>query len=83
MNKKKADEIFNKVKAEWIKRHEEVNLDPEKLKQLKMVLKHCPDEDGLKRVSVIGGKTHLVPYEEIILNGLKGTDVEKYPLAEE
>ena len=79
MNEEKANEIYNRIVKEWEARHDKKSLDPEKLKAVKKMLLLCPDEDGMKRVSIMGGETHLVPYEDIILNGLMGADVEKYP----
>ena len=80
MHKKKADEIFARVKKEWIRRHGEDNLDPEKLAVTRKMIDLVPDEDGCKRVTLgETGKTYLVPIETIILDGLKGTELEKYP----
>jgi hypothetical protein len=81
MEEQKLNEIMDKVIKEWIKRHGVINLDPQKIEMLKNVLKDSPHEDGLMRVQLIGGgPTYLVPFEEIILNGLKGEDIEKYPV---
>lgn len=84
MNNKKVDEIMKKLIAGWNKRLPKgAKLQKEFLKGIKEFLKLCPDEDGKKRVTDLStGKTHLVPYEDIILNGLKGKDLNKYPVEE-
>ena len=80
MNKEKANEIYNNLVKEWKKRHPEKKLDVQFLAGIRRMLEHCPDEDGLKRVTDMEtGKTHLVPYEDMILNGLNGSEVSKYP----
>lgn len=74
----KQQGIFEKVKAAWEERVGKGNVDEEGLKRIIIVAD--TDKDSLKRVSLIGSdKVHLVPIEEIILNGLKGTDIGKYP----
>ena len=75
----KQQEIFEKVKATWEERGGKGNVDEERLKRIIIVAD--TDKDGLKRISLIGSdKIHLVPIEEIILNGLKSSDVDKYPM---
>ena len=75
----KQQEIFEKVKAAWEERVGKGNVDEEGLKRIIIVAD--TDKDGLKRISLIGSdKVHLVPIEEIILNGLEGTDIDKYPM---
>jgi hypothetical protein len=84
MNSEKIDEIMNKVIKVWIERFGITNIDPQKIEAVKGVLKESPHEDGLMRVQLIGGgATYLVPFEDIILNGLKGEDIEKYPIEKE
>ena len=93
MNKIKVNEILEKVQEEWTKRlkngyytnvPKKANVDKSFLETLRKMLKKCPDEDGFKRVmSVETGKTHLVPYTDIILNGLKGTELHKYTIENE
>ena len=84
MKEEKANEIFERVKKEWIKRHGEKNLNPAILNTLKKSLLSIPDDDGNKRVkSLSTGKTHLVPIERIILNGLRGDELDKYPVEKE
>ena len=65
----------------WNKRLPEgATLSEEFLKGIRDFLKLCPDQDGFKRVvSIETGKTHLVPYEEIMLKGLKGSELGEYP----
>ena len=78
----KQQEIFEKVKAAWGERVGKGNVDEDGLKRIITIADI--DNDGLKRVSLIGSdKVHLVPIEDIILNGLKGTDIDKYPAEEE
>ena len=77
----KQQEIFEKVKAAWEERVGKGNVDEEGLKRIIIVAD--TDKDGLKRVSLMGSdKVHLVPIEAIILNGLKGSDIDKYPMDE-
>lgn len=82
MIKQKADEIFKEIRDEWIKKYGKNNIDPDKLKAVKELLYSSPHDDGLlpvKTIDVPG--TRLVPIKDIILYGLHGKDVEKYPLA--
>jgi hypothetical protein len=70
--------IFDKVLEEWEKRVGLGNVDKETLAD---IIKFADtDGDGKKRIGLFG-ETHLrlVPIEDIILNGVKGTDLEKYP----
>lgn len=84
MEEEKVNEIMNKVISVWIKRHGITQIDPQKIEAVKKVLKESPHNDGLMRVQMIGGRTtHLVPFEDIILNGLKGEDIERYPMEKE
>ena len=71
--------IFNKILKEWGKRVSIENVDEETL--IKIIKFADVHEDGKKRVSLLGdNKVHLVPIEDIILNGLRGTEIEKYPI---
>ena len=80
MNKEKVDEILKKVTIEWEKKGK---VDKNFFHQFKIMLEKCPDEDGLKRVvSMETGKVYLVPYEYIILNGLKGDELNKFEVEE-
>jgi len=80
MKKTKANQIYKKILDFWINRYGKENLDREKLKALRKMLNLMPDEDGMKRVTNMEtGKTYLVPIEDIILNGLKGEELTKYP----
>jgi len=79
MNKKKAKQIVENCVKEWNKRGKKI--DPGFPEFLEKTLIDCPDEDGNKRVTMIGSnETHLVPYEHMILNGLKGKEVETFPI---
>lgn len=81
MNEKKAKEIMDKCKKYWEEQHPGQKVSEEFLSAHEDFLKECPDEDGLKRVHCIEtNKVHLVPYEEIMLHGLKGADLSKFPV---
>jgi len=84
MNKAKVDEIMDKVVAAWKERYgEKFSQKPvqEHIAMLYKFLETCPDEDGKKRVSILGSKeVRLVPYSHIIINGLKTADLDKYPI---
>ena len=59
--------------------HGKDNLNPNTINSIKNMLKVIPDDDGCKRVTDMEtGKTHLVPIEDIVLNGLKGNELYKY-----
>lgn len=67
--------IFDKVIAEYNKKG--ITANEEYLK--KIIKLGNVDGDGYKRVSRMGeDKTYLVPIEEIILHGLKETELDKY-----
>jgi len=84
MEPKKVNEIMSKVMEFWIQRHGLQNIDPGKIQATRNMLLMSPHNDGLMRVSVIGEeKPHLVPFEDIILYGLKGEDAKKYPIEQE
>lgn len=84
MKEEKAKEIFGKIMKVWIKRHGKDKLNPIIINSIRDMLKVIPDEDGCKRVINAGtGKTHLVPIEDIILDGLKGNELYKYPIENE
>lgn len=81
MQEKKVNEIMDRICAEWEKKFGKENLNPLTIEATRDSLRMSPHEDGLMRVSVgFDGETHLVPYEDIILHGLKGEDVAKYPV---
>ena len=84
MKERIANKIIAKVRKRWeSKIPEGTSLDEWQLKKIKQMLLLCPDEDGLKRVTLVEtGKTHLVPYEDIIVYGLKWTEFSKYPIEE-
>ena len=68
---------MSKVMKEWIRRYGLENLDPAKTKATRDMLLLSPHEDGLMRVNLIGNdKTYLIPFEDIILNGIKGEEIE-------
>jgi hypothetical protein len=86
MKPKKVNEIMSKVMKEWIRRYGVDKIDPRKLKATRDMLLLSPHEDGFMRVQLIegSGEVYLVPFEDIILNGLKGKDVvEKYQIENE
>lgn len=80
MTPKKANEIMNKVVKEWIRIHGVNRLDPVKIKAVMDMLLLSPHEDGFMRVEVVEREgVYLVPFEDIILYGLKGEEiVNKY-----
>jgi len=81
MEPQKVNEIMSKVMAFWIQRHGVQNIDPGKIQAIRNMLLMSPHNDGKMRVTVIGEKeAHLVPFEDIILYGLKGEDAKKYPI---
>ena len=72
---------MQKLREGWRKKQSKgAKLDYIFLKAIRKLLELCPDEDGLKRV-VDGatGNTHLVPIEDMLLNGLKQQDLKNYP----
>lgn len=71
--------IFDKIIAEYHKR----NIVPIEEYLKKIIKLGNTNGDGCKRVSRIGeDKTYLVPIEDIILHGLKATELDKYPVEE-
>lgn len=83
MNKEKADEVMSKVLSEWDERYGVENCSAEVIAGLYETLLASPHDDGLMRVSLIesSNKTYLVPFEDIILFGLNGSEVESYESA--
>ena len=83
MKEEKVNEILDKVRKGWCERMEA------KLRHLKATLLESPHDDGLMPITLVddkgssGAKTYLVPMEDIILKGIKGEDVDKYPLKKE
>jgi hypothetical protein len=79
---KKAEEIWNKVLDHWKNKfNQEDSLDPVKLAAVRLMIFMFPHEDGNQRVvDMRTGFTHLVPLEEIILNGLHGADLHRFPI---
>lgn len=74
----KQHEIFKKVKSAWDRVGEGRNVDDETLKRI--IIFADTNNDGFKRVSLIGSdEVHLVPIEDIIIHGLKSSDLDKYP----
>ena len=71
------ERIFKKIKKEWEKRVGKGNIDEPSLRRI--IIMADTDNNGKKKVT-IDGITYLVPIEDIILDGIKGTDIEKYPL---
>jgi len=71
------NKIFKKVKEDWEKMVGKGKVDEKALKDL---IKFADTNgDGKKRV-IVDGKTYLVPIEDIILKGIIGKEVKKYPL---
>lgn len=68
--------IFNKILKVWEEKVGKGNVDEIGIIQIiKIADVHG---DGKKRIKV-NGETHLVPIEDIVLDGIRGTDVSKYP----
>ena len=82
MHQANVNKIIKKVITGWQDRlPREAKILPEQIDSLRWALKQSPYEDGNARVkSLVTGKTYLVPYEEIILNGIKGNELNKYPI---
>ena len=82
MKQKKVKQIVKKIEKVWTKRYpNQKKRLKTRLRQLEQVLKLSPYNDGFMRVSLVENKeTHLVPFEEIILNGLRGSELHKYPI---
>ena len=79
MSEEKQKEIYDNIVEEWIKRHGQENLDPQKLESIKQLLALFPHEDGRQRVSIMNtNNCYLVPIEHIILNGLDASKIENY-----
>ena len=77
-------EIREKILKFWKKKHGKLISQKKSEEKLDMILEMIPDDDGMKRVTAIpDGTTHLVPVEDMIMYGLKGNEITKYPLAEE
>lgn len=80
MKEEKVQEIMKKVMNTWEKRHKAGKFNMVVVEATYKALRLSPHDDGLMRVvSMETKKTHLVPYEEVILNGLKGTELENFP----
>ncbi len=81
MSKEMQDKIYDEIVAEWTEKYGVENLDKVKLDTVRKALAYIPDADGLKCVSSVEtGKTHLVPVKDIIMKGLKGDELETYPV---
>jgi hypothetical protein len=79
-----AEELYNEILTEWIARHGKEKLDPEKLEATRQTLLSLPEDKVYKSVvNMSTGKTHLVPIKDIILNGLRGWELDKYPVIDE
>lgn len=73
------ERIFNAVKRRWERDVGKGNVDERKLRRAIRLFN--TDGDGLKRVVFLPtGKTHLVPIEDIMLDGLKSGDINGYPV---
>ena len=79
MKPKKVNDIMKRVMKEWYKRYGEGKIDPEKVNAVRDMLLLSQYEDGFMRVQMIDGgeDVYLVPFEDIILDGLKGEEIEK------
>lgn len=81
MKEETVEKIMKRIINAWTARLPKgAKLSEDQLYAVRAALSIAPDDDGLKRVqSLETGKVHLVPYEHIILNGLKGSELEKFP----
>jgi hypothetical protein len=78
MKPRKVNKIINIVMKEWIKRYGADKIDPRKLKAVRDMLLLSPHEDGFMRVNVAGTEeVYLVPFEDVILDGLNGNEIEE------
>lgn len=81
MEKKKVNEIMIRVITEWERRYGKDKIDYNKVRLLEKILSLSPHEDGFMRVtSLEDGKIRLVPFEKIILEGLHGKELDKFPI---
>ena len=85
MKEEKVQEIMKDVVKIWENTLGKEKIDTEKVKAVTEVLRESPHEDGLMPVTSTAknGKTHLVPLKDIILKGLRGDELGKYPIKEE
>jgi len=73
-------DIFHKVMECWELRVGKGNVDEPMLRHI--IRMANTDGDGKKRI-ICDGKTYLVPIEDIILDGVKGGELSKYPVVSE
>jgi len=87
INETKVQEILEKVKAEWKKKYKEqyeLSNVQQTLLAVEENIRMCPYEDGCQRVkSLRTGHTYKVPLSDMILHGLKESEIEKYDVLEE
>ena len=80
MKEEKVKEIITTAVKFWITKHGVANIDFKTVEGLKNILRLSPHEDGLMPVTNADtGKTYLVPMIDIIMFGIKGFELEKYP----
>ena len=83
MKEEKVKEIMDTVVKFWVTKHGADNIDLKAVEGLRNVLRSSPHENGIMPVTNLDtGKTHLVPILDIIRFGLKGTELDKYPITE-
>ncbi len=81
MNEQKINEIMSKAVKYWEIKYGRENIDLQVCNGLKNVLELSPHEDGIMPVENMDtGKTHLVPMIDIIVKGIKGSELDKYPV---
>lgn len=73
--------VFDEVKSNWEQRVGVGKVDEDSL--ARMIKLSDVHGDGKKRIAVANKGTFLVPIEDIILIGVTGEDIEKYPKIEE
>lgn len=79
MKPENVNKIMSKIIKVWIEKYSIDNLDKRKIEAVRKVMLLSPHEDGFMRVQLTGEEdVYLIPFEDIILNGLKGSEVKKY-----
>jgi len=80
MKEEKAQEIMSKVLSYWDDQLGIQNCDARIIQGTYKSLLLSPHEDGFMRITGFSSSKaiHLVPFEDIILFGLSGSDIESY-----
>lgn len=79
MKKSRIKKIMDRCIKTWESRG--VFPDPNRLSTIRDMLAMSPHEDGRHRViNSETGDIHLVPFEDVILNGLSFQQLQTYPV---